>query len=63
MSRPAVAGVILGTRLGIAEHRADNAHVFNFTLDADDLSRIHTITAHSNDLFQIIGDCGDEYRG
>jgi aryl-alcohol dehydrogenase-like predicted oxidoreductase len=62
LDKPAVAGVILGARLGLSEHRADNAQVFNFALDAEDLNRIHTITGQSNDLFQVIGDCGDEYR-
>ena len=62
LDKPAVAGVILGARLGLTEHRTDNAHVFNFSLDADDLNRIHAVTDQANDLFQIIGDCGDEYR-
>jgi aryl-alcohol dehydrogenase-like predicted oxidoreductase len=62
LDKPAVAGVILGARLGLTDHRADNANVFNVALDADDVNRIHTVTDHSNDLFQIIGDCGDEYR-
>jgi aryl-alcohol dehydrogenase-like predicted oxidoreductase len=62
LDKPAVAGVILGARLGVSEHRADNARVFDFALDLDDLNRIHSITDQSNDLFQMIGDCGDEYR-
>ena len=36
LDRPAVAGVIVGARLGVAEHIADNARVFGFELDADD---------------------------
>lgn len=62
LDKPAVAGVIVGTRLGITEHRADNARVFSFTLDDDDLARIHAVTDRSHDLMSIIGDCGDEYR-
>ena len=62
LHKPAVAGVILGARLGLSEHRADNTRVFNFDLDTEDLNRIHAVTDQSNDLFQIIGDCGDEYR-
>ncbi len=59
---PAVAGVIIGARLGIARHLADNARVFGFALGPDDLARIETVLAKSRDLMQAIGDCGDEYR-
>ena len=59
---PAVAGVIVGARLGVAEHIADNARVFNIRLDADDLEAIEAVLAHSRDLYRLIGDCGDEYR-
>ncbi len=62
LDKPAVAGVIAGVRLGIAEHRADNARLFDFTLDADDLKSIQAVTEQSRDLFDYIGDCGDEYR-
>lgn len=62
LDRPQVAGVIIGARLGIAQHRDDNKHVFDVKLDSDDLSKIHSITAKANDLFEVIGDCGDEYR-
>ena len=62
LDRPAVAGVIVGARLGVAEHIADNARVFDIALDADDLEAIETVLAESRDLYRIIGDCGDEYR-
>jgi len=62
LDHPAVAGVIVGTRLGIAEHRVDNARVFQCTLEAEDLSRIQAVLDKSQDLYQRIGDCGDEYR-
>jgi len=62
LDKPQVAGVIIGTRLGIINHREDNANVFDVKLDQEDISSIDTITARSNDLFQIIGDCGGEYR-
>lgn len=57
-----VAGVIIGTRLGITNHRKDNTKVSDLKLDSDDISSIDEITARSNDLFNVIGDCGDEYR-
>ncbi len=62
LDRPAVAGVIVGARLGVAEHIADNARVFDIQLDADDLEAIETVLAQSRDLYRLIGDCGDEYR-
>jgi aryl-alcohol dehydrogenase-like predicted oxidoreductase len=62
LDRPAVAGVIIGARLGIAEHRQDNARVFGLRLDDEDREKIEAVTAKSRNLFKLIGDCGDEYR-
>ena len=62
LDRPAVAGAIVGVRLGVTDHREDNAGVFDFTLDSDDNSQIEAILDRSRDLLQLIGDCGDEYR-
>ena len=62
LDRPAVAGVIVGVRLGVADHRDDNARVFGFGLELEDLDRIESVLSRSQDLYQIIGDCGDEYR-
>ncbi len=62
LDKPAVAGVIIGARLGISEHRQDNAKVFDLQLDSQDHTMINSVTGKSNDLFDIIGDCGDEYR-
>ena len=62
LDKPSVAGVIIGTRLGIAEHRQDNARVFSLNLDKEDKEKINNITSQSRDLFNTIGDCGDEYR-
>ncbi len=62
LDKPQVAGVIIGARLGISEHREDNAKVFDVKLDAQDISSIDSVTAKSNDLFDVIGDCGGEYR-
>ena len=62
LDRPAVAGVIIGARLGISNHREDNSRVFNFKLDKDDSNSVEEVNENSNDLFDKIGDCGDEYR-
>jgi aryl-alcohol dehydrogenase-like predicted oxidoreductase len=62
LDSPAVAGVIIGARLGVAEHIADNARTFDIALGQDDAASIEPILARSNDLLRLIGDCGDEYR-
>jgi aryl-alcohol dehydrogenase-like predicted oxidoreductase len=62
LDRPAVAGVIVGARLGIADHHVENARVFDFSLDADDQARLQAVLAKAQDLYRLIGDCGDEYR-
>lgn len=62
LSKPAVAGVIIGVRLGIVDHRNNNMQVFNFSLDKTDYDDIDSVSTKSNNLFEIIGDCGDEYR-
>ena len=62
LDRPAVAGIIIGARLGVAQHVKANARTFSFTLDAGDLARIEAVLARSRDLMALIGDCGAEYR-
>jgi diketogulonate reductase-like aldo/keto reductase len=55
LERPAVAGVIVGTRLGVAQHLDDNARVFGFATDSEDEAKIETVLAKSRNLFQLIG--------
>jgi aryl-alcohol dehydrogenase-like predicted oxidoreductase len=62
LDRTAVAGVIVGARLGVAEHVADNARTFDVALDAADLAALDPVIGRSRNLIQVIGDCGDEYR-
>ena len=62
LDRPSVAGAIVGARLGVAEHIAENARVFSFQLGAEDLEALESVLRQSRDLYQLIGDCGDEYR-
>ncbi|PLZ95093.1 aldo/keto reductase [Fischerella thermalis CCMEE 5268] len=62
LDKPAVGGVIVGAKLGVSEHIADNAKVFTFCLDAEDIHNIDVISNKSQDLYHLIGDCGDEYR-
>jgi aryl-alcohol dehydrogenase-like predicted oxidoreductase len=62
LDRPAVAGVIVGTRLGVAEHIAENLRIFALRLDETDRTRIDEAISGGTDLLRVIGDCGDEYR-
>jgi len=54
----------LGTRLGVSEHFADNAEVFNFRLTLQDRADIEDALSRSNgyNMVSSIGDCGAEYR-
>jgi aryl-alcohol dehydrogenase-like predicted oxidoreductase len=62
LDRPAVAGVIVGTRLGVADHITGNARAFDVVLDAEDEAALAPVLAKGRDLMLAIGDCGDEYR-
>jgi aryl-alcohol dehydrogenase-like predicted oxidoreductase len=62
LDKAAVAGVIIGARLGISDHISNNVQVFNFSLDKSDYNDIEEVCTKSNNLFETIGDCGDEYR-
>ena len=62
LDSPAVAGAILGVRLGASDHMADNARTFDITLEPEDYDRLESVLGQATDLYQLIGDCGDEYR-
>ena len=62
LDRPAVAGAIVGVRLGVSDNREANARVFDFTIEPEDLALIDDVLAKSRNLYDLIGDCGDEYR-
>ena len=47
LDRPGTAGAILGRRLGVTDHRADNASLFAFRLDADDHACIDRVDRKS----------------
>ena len=59
LDQPAVAGIIIGARLGESEHIADNLRVLD--LEVDEQSRYEIKDALSR-LAVIPGDSGDEYR-
>jgi aryl-alcohol dehydrogenase-like predicted oxidoreductase/enamine deaminase RidA (YjgF/YER057c/UK114 family) len=59
LERPAVAGVIIGARLGERRHLEDNLRVFDFELDEESVEDLEQAL---DGLRPISGDCGDEYR-
>jgi enamine deaminase RidA (YjgF/YER057c/UK114 family) len=59
LESPAVAGVIVGARLGRSAHIEETARLFDFEIDDESRSDI----AHAlSEMTPIPGDCGDEYR-
>lgn len=59
LDQSAVAGAIVGARLGEREHRAASLAALSLALDAEDVAAIDAAAAA---LDPIPGDCGDEYR-
>lgn len=67
IQQPAVGAVIVGTRLGVSAHGDENLRVFEFSLDSEDLKAINEAALggdgeRSLAIFQLLGDCGNEYR-
>ncbi len=62
LEQPAVAGTIVGARLGVSQNIAENLRVFEFELTPEDKDKLESVFAQSRNLYQAIGDCGDEYR-
>jgi aryl-alcohol dehydrogenase-like predicted oxidoreductase len=62
LDQPAVAGAIVGARLGISDHIQENSRVFSLSFDPDDYAQIGSVVSRSRNLHDLIGDCGDEYR-
>lgn len=59
LEHAAVAGVIVGARLGERVHAEDNLRLFSFALDDEDNARLGQAFAATT---EVPGDCGDEYR-
>ncbi|KMT05518.1 hypothetical protein BVRB_7g176410 isoform B [Beta vulgaris subsp. vulgaris] len=62
LDQPAVAGSMVGVRLGLSEHIKDVNAVFSLVLDEEDVDSIREVSSRGKDLMRVIGDCGDEYR-
>ncbi|KAH7469884.1 hypothetical protein FOMA001_g13964 [Fusarium oxysporum f. sp. matthiolae] len=59
-----VGAVIIGARIGMSEHTSDNATTLGWGLDDDDRLVIEEVLNRSNraEMFEAMGDCGNEYR-
>ncbi|CAK9314316.1 unnamed protein product [Citrullus colocynthis] len=62
LDQPAVAGSMIGARLGLSEHLQDTNAIFSLALDEEDVNSIQEVSKKGKNLLRIIGDCGDEYR-
>ncbi|XP_039066377.1 flagellar radial spoke protein 5-like isoform X1 [Hibiscus syriacus] len=62
LDQTAVAGSMVGVRLGLSEHIQDTNAIFSLVLDEEDVSSILEVSKRGKDLLRVIGDCGDEYR-
>lgn len=62
LDQPAVAGSMVGVRLGLSEHIQDCNAIFSLVLDEEDVNSIREAAGKGKDLLKVIGDCGDEYR-
>lgn len=59
LEQPGVGGVIVGARLGVSEHIAENKALLTLSLDDASIGRIRKALQAMD---RIPGDCGDEYR-
>ncbi|KAF5603929.1 uncharacterized protein FSUBG_7027 [Fusarium subglutinans] len=61
---PYVGAVIIGARIGMSEHTSDNATTLGWRLDDGDRRLIEEVLDRSNraEMFETMGDCGNEYR-
>lgn len=59
LEQPAVAGVIVGARLGANKWLSSTLRTYDFYFDSEDLEKIQTVLSQ---LTPIPGNCGDEYR-
>ncbi|KAJ6514612.1 NADP-dependent oxidoreductase domain-containing protein [Mycena vulgaris] len=64
LDQPCVGAVLIGARLGLSDHLADNARVFGRRLTREDEREIEDVLRYSNGrkIITTIGDCGAEYR-
>lgn len=61
---PYVGAVIVGCRMGVSDHSAENMACFGWNLDDSDREAINEVLRKSmrEEMFRDMGDCGAEYR-
>lgn len=61
---PYVGAVLVGTRMGVSDHLDANMATFGWQLDEQDHGDIEAILKKSKrkEVFELMGDCGAEYR-
>jgi aryl-alcohol dehydrogenase-like predicted oxidoreductase len=59
-----VGAVIVGARMGISDHTAENLATYGWRLDEEDQAMIETVQKKSKrkELFVGMGDCAGEFR-
>lgn len=59
-----VGAVIVGARMGVSEHGEENLASYGWRLDDEDQEQLDAVLAQSrrNEIFDVMGDCGGEYR-
>ncbi|KAL1861692.1 hypothetical protein Daus18300_008660 [Diaporthe australafricana] len=67
LQQPSVGAIIVGNRLGVSSHAAENLNIFTFKLDDDDMVAIDQVALgegghKTKTVFKQLGDCGNEYR-
>ena len=63
LDRPAVGAVIVGTRLGVSSNVESNLNTFSLRLDEEDTNSLNELAlTRAAKVYQIMGDCGSEYR-
>jgi diketogulonate reductase-like aldo/keto reductase len=67
LQQPAVGAIVVGNRLGLSNHAAENLNIFRFKLDNDDMTTINRVSLgegghKTKAVFERLGDCGNEYR-
>ena len=60
LDKPTVAGVIVGTRHGVSEHRDDTACTFSLALNDGAHGYVQAVLGKSRDMVQPIGDRENE---
>lgn len=61
---PYVGAVIVGARMGVSGHAEENLACYGWRLDQEDQAIVEGVLGKSRreEVFNLLGDCGGEYR-